>query len=96
MAHRTFEDSDGTNWEVWEVRPRVAYRRPHRSHGEVLAGLGRVGPELAHGWLAFQSHEQKRRLAPIPVGWQDGDDDALRALCHKAKKVGGRRARLIE
>ena len=41
MAHREFTDLQGRRWEVWEVYPR--------------AGTRPVLPELAEGWLAFES-----------------------------------------
>ena len=51
MAHRTFKDSGGRDWEVWDVVPSQW-----------------VGPTLDGGWLAFQSGEDRRRLAPLPIG----------------------------
>jgi hypothetical protein len=39
------------------------------------------------GWLAFESAAEKRRLSPIPEGWQSLPDDALRALCGRAEIV---------
>lgn len=70
MPHREFLDSQGRRWEVWEVHPRVEARP--------------VLPELAEGWLAFESSWEKRRLAPIPRGWLDFPAEALQKLCQKA------------
>ena len=70
MAHREFFDPQGRRWEVWEVHPRVATRP--------------VLPELAEGWLAFESSWEKRRLAPIPPGWWDLSAEALQKLCQTA------------
>lgn len=49
-----------------------------------------VPPELANGWLAFQSLAQKRRYWPIPAGWQALPDSELRVLCREAHEVVSR------
>jgi hypothetical protein len=54
---------------VWEV-----HRREGRS----------VDPELTAGWLTFESAMEKRRLAPIPEGWEELDDETLATLCDSA------------
>ena len=68
MAHRVFHRG-GQRWEVWEV-----HRREGRS----------VDPELTEGWLTFESALEKRRLAPIPEGWDELDEEALARLCDGA------------
>jgi hypothetical protein len=69
---RTFEDSAGTVWEVFEVR------RSSQNAQAVTAGL-----EL--GWLAFISGSQKRRLAPYPRDWHELSDAELERLCESAR-----------
>jgi hypothetical protein len=69
---RTFEDSAGTVWEVFEVL------RSSQKAQAVTAGL-----EL--GWLAFISGSQKRRLAPYPSDWTTVDDAELERLCSAAR-----------
>jgi len=44
----------------------------------------RMAPELRQGWLAFQSGDERRRLAPIPSGWETLDDTELSALASRA------------
>jgi hypothetical protein len=39
------------------------------------------------GWLTFESLEEKRRLTPIPNGWDEISQAELRILCDKAKRV---------
>ena len=39
------------------------------------------------GWLTFESLEEKRRLIPIPAGWESLSQPELRALCEKARRV---------
>ena len=51
--------------------------------------------ELSHGWLAFQSHDERRRLVPIPAGWETLADDGLAALLERAEPVAPTR-RLVE
>jgi hypothetical protein len=72
VSARTFEDSAGTVWEVFEVR------RSSQNAQAVTAGL-----EL--GWLAFISSGQKRRLAPYPRDWQTAADAELERLCGSAR-----------
>lgn len=72
MPARTFADSAGTVWEVFEVR-RLSQKAQAVS----------IGLEL--GWLAFTSGADKRRLAPIPRGWYESDDAELERLCGMAR-----------
>ena len=111
MAHRTFTDARGLDWEVWEVRPglaligeaidrrRLADRREGgvagtpRSDGEIERRSREerrvaVSPPLRGGWLAFRTGDERRRLAPIPVGWAEDSDIQLAAYCEAAKRVG--------
>ena len=48
-----------------------------------------VSNTLEGGWLTFQSPEEKRRLAPIPLYWANAPDDELRALLERARPVSG-------
>ena len=79
MAHRSFRDEGGREWDVWEVVPTAVERR-------VAAAVTRPAPverrkvketrvvvpdRLQKGWLAFQSGRERRRLAPIPSDWAD-------------------------
>jgi hypothetical protein len=73
---RTFEDSAGTVWEVFEVQ------RSSRNAQAVSAGL-----EL--GWLAFVSGAQKRRLAPFPADWYGAEAAELERLCGLARAARG-------
>jgi hypothetical protein len=42
---------------------------------------------LRGGWLCFECASAKRRLAPVPTGWDDFDDAALRTLLSRAVPV---------
>ena len=64
---RTFKDASGTEWDVFEVHP---------GSGRTVS---RVPAAFRGGWLCFQSVAERRRMAPVPVGWQDWDIDTLTA-----------------
>ena len=74
MAARTFTDSAGLTWDVFEV---------HRASRAASA----VSPGLENGWLAFASGENKRRLAPFPPEWETFSDEELEALCESARRA---------
>jgi hypothetical protein len=42
-------------------------------------------PQMAAGWLCFESDGEKRRLAPVPEHWDQADEDALARFCALAK-----------
>jgi hypothetical protein len=71
MAARTFEDSTGATWEVFEV---------HRASTQAGVSAG-----LEKGWLAFVSGSSKRRLAPFPPGWESATPVELERLCAAAR-----------
>lgn len=72
MAARSFQDSSGVIWEVFEV------------HRTSAAARG-VSPGLEKGWLSFVSDAGKRRLAPIPDVWRDASDLELERFCEQAR-----------
>jgi hypothetical protein len=69
MAYREFIDSAEIRWRVWATLPTV---------GKVLS----KGFEL--GWLTFESGVERKRLVPIPDGWEDFSDAKLRSLLKAA------------
>jgi hypothetical protein len=107
MPHRQITDSKRTTWEVWDVEPSHADRRmsggdrrqSRRTSGErrrvTDRSRVRIKSDLAHGWLAFESKHDRRRLAPIPTGWEALDEAALERLCEQAQSIG-RARRLLE
>jgi hypothetical protein len=50
--------------------------------------LAHVSAEYASGWLTFQSGSEKRRLAPVPEGWESLDGAGLEQLCQAATPAG--------
>lgn len=78
--HLTFTADDGAVWTVRAVRP-----------ARVTASRTRLPGDFEHGWLAFENGEAKRRLSPIPDGWEELDEAGLRELCRQATPAPGRR-----
>ena len=101
MPLRMFRDDMGCEWRVWEVRPLRPERRSDDRrrtpvpvvHERREGGDRRVLTEtrvrlmngLSHGWLAFDSDREKRRFAPIPLGWEMLPDGVLSRLCREAR-----------
>ena len=51
------------------------------------AALRRFTQGREHGWLTFMSGDDKRRLSPIPAGWEGFDDARLSGLLQRAERV---------
>lgn len=49
-------------------------------------------PGLEGGWLCFENDADKRRLTPIPPGWERVDDGELHGLLVNARSVERRQA----
>jgi hypothetical protein len=106
LAHREFADAHGVRWQVWAVNPSSAERRdvPERRTDARATRSRRVRQELrirmeeglAHGWLVFESANEKRRMRPIPDGWSERTDEELAALLHEAVRAPQTSRRLIE
>lgn len=81
MALRTFRDSRGHGWRVWNVVPQ------YENRSEDL-----LTPGLAGGWLCFENDSEKRRLSPIPEAWDRAEPDELERYCSQATPVPRRDA----
>ena len=46
-----------------------------------------VASEFSSGWLCFEGEGEKRRLAPVPPGWDQAGPDRLAAWLQAAKLV---------
>ena len=46
-----------------------------------------VASEYSSGWLCFEGEGEKRRLAPVPNGWEDAGPDRLATWLQAAKRV---------
>lgn len=83
---RGFTDSTGVEWRVWEVIPS-------------RAAIGSTGTRsrtslnstpYANGWLCFECDAEKRRLAPIPEGWEHRPPAEIAKLLGQATPVQSR------
>jgi hypothetical protein len=64
-----------------------------RVRSEIRASLS---GGFSHGWLVFESKDEKRRLAPYPDDWVDRSDEELSKLVADAKVVTRAKRRLVE
>jgi hypothetical protein len=102
MSLRTFTDSQGLEWQAFDVIPREVERRHYdrRSSGEVAlddperreedrrltVGRGSL-LQRQDGWLCFEHGHERRRLFPIPQDWFQASDATLEEYCRSAKAV---------
>ena len=89
---------------MWDTYPTLAERRqsgepaplPSREERRRVSSPRVVLPgTLAAGWLTFQSGIDRKRLSPIPNGWEYGTEEQLRGWMDAATPIGPAR-RLIE
>lgn len=83
VTAKTFEDSAGAVWEVFEV---------HRASGHSLG----VSPGMERGWLTFVGPAGKRRLAPFPKEWESLPPSELERLCATARDVSSSAATMLD
>lgn len=64
-----------------------------RRTSEKAKGVARatIAPEFTYGWLCFETIGEKRRLAPVPEGWDRADDETIEQWCCVAKTVPRRK-----
>lgn len=100
MALRSYTDAAGRMWIVWKVPVKFAHersgadrRQPRNpwSAFERRSGVERRGleppPDWIHGWLCFETDEEKRRLAPVPLDWEECSAAALERYCSRAAVI---------
>jgi hypothetical protein len=76
VAMRSFVDSRGVGWRVWETTPGAIAQVLHM--------------ELRPGWLTFDSPAERRRLTPIPDDWLTVSSSALEVYCDSATRIPAR------
>jgi hypothetical protein len=100
MGYRTFFDSEGVEWQAWDVLPKAVERRigdrrvsredvdfDERRRAERRQVEGRWTPltsGLRDGWLCFDASGDRRRLTPIPPDWEECPPRALEGYCRSA------------
>ncbi|HEX8394817.1 MAG TPA: hypothetical protein VF665_20900 [Longimicrobium sp.] len=80
MGLRTFRDARNREWRVWDVQP-------DNTQDQRIRSLGHLPVDMAGGWLCFETEGEKRRLSPVPDGWDVDDVEALSRLCRLASRV---------
>jgi len=68
---RDFTDAAGVRWTVWNTVPFTT--------GVVTS--------MQAGWLTFESSQGRRRLSPVPEGWERASVDRLSSYCADAQPV---------
>jgi hypothetical protein len=90
MGFRTFHDAEGNEWAAWDVRPAERQRRAPRVIEDVnglrVAHSPRRAVQTRESWLVFESSAsgEKRRVSPIPPGWERAPDAELDAMRRSA------------
>ena len=82
MAARQMTDEDGVEWHVYDVvlpEQLLSSKKPHHPFN------------LPNAWLCFESAGERRRLSPIPKGWEEAAHQELCRLLHLATRSGERR-----
>ena len=101
MGYRVFKDSQGTEWQTWDVVPQLSERRlgerrrqrqpppnDERRSVERRITSGRrplLSSGLDGGWLCFEAPVEKRRLTPIPGDWLRCPEERLEQYLRQAK-----------
>lgn len=58
-----------------------------RRTGAAKKARANIAEEFTYGWLCFECRDEKRRLAPVPEGWDRADDETIEQWCCVAKPV---------
>jgi hypothetical protein len=74
---RTFADSTGIEWTVYEVKRQ----------GATADRWSYLPAEFGDGWLCFESDVSKRRLTPVPPRWREFSDSELERSLEQAAAV---------
>ena len=85
MAHRRISSANGVEWDVYDVvipatSPRVGQPQ--------LAPPASTQIPVSKMWLCFESKTDRRRLSPIPEGWDNATDAELLVFLARAAPVG--------
>jgi hypothetical protein len=73
MAFLEITDGSGRRWQIWDTYPQVS------------KGRGVVREGFAGGWLTFETEHEKRRLAPVPAGWETRSTAELLLLLEESE-----------
>jgi hypothetical protein len=83
MAHRRFTDSNGLQWEAYDVVSSPGLGRPGEPqlapHSEVFRAV--------RTWLMFESASARKRLPSIPDDWERATEAELQRLLALATPI---------
>jgi hypothetical protein len=86
FVQRRVKDEDRTD----SAERRTGDERRASEKAKALARAP-IAPEFTYGWLCFETAGEKRRLAPVPEGWDRADDEMIEQWCCVAKPVPKRK-----
>jgi hypothetical protein len=78
-----------------EERAEERARGDRRRRREPRPRRMRISAPMSSGWLCFESATEKRRLIPVPPGWNRMSDRGLEELCARAMAVAKSTRQLI-
>jgi len=79
-----FMDSAGVRWKAYRIEPQLVSPALERLRNSLPAELS----ERRRPWLLFESPNERRRLSPIPEGWDDhASDKQLAEWCASAESI---------
>lgn len=81
-ADRRAASARAEGYEGFADRRRTPERRKNPFRRTI-----EVATEYSGGWLCFESEGEKRRLAPVPEGWEEAGPDRMSAWLQAAKRV---------
>jgi hypothetical protein len=101
MALREFTDRAGREWRVWDTHPKTHIGGVTSRSAKFLANAERLTSEGGEvpttpqlytpgregGWLTFTCGTDKRRLSPIPGGWETASRDDLERYLARAEVI---------
>ena len=91
FVQRRVKDED--RGDAGERRSGEERRQSEKGPGVTRAT---IAPEFTYGWLCFETIGEKRRLAPVPEGWDRADDDTIEQWCCVAKAVPRRKTDQVQ
>jgi hypothetical protein len=72
---KTFRDTNGTDWTVFEVRRNVTQK----------GDWSYLPSGYSDGWLCFESASAKKRLIRYPERWREFSEEELERLLQQAQ-----------
>jgi hypothetical protein len=86
-AERRKVDRRASKGENAEFQGNLDRRRTPERRRATFRRSAAVASEFSKGWLCFEADGEKRRLAPIPPGWEEAGPDRLTTWLQAAKRV---------